>query len=66
MITQYHETGDLHIASYDFTAKNMNLAVGRINHEGQYQPTGGDDDKVWKAYNRPYLKFSLPDLWSGK
>jgi hypothetical protein len=65
-ITQYHQTGDLHIASYDFTAKNMNLAVGRINHEGQYQPTGGSDDSVWKAYNRPYLKFSMEDLWAGK
>jgi len=65
-ITQYHQTGDLHIASYDYSAKNMNLAVGRINHEGQYQPTGGSDSSVWKAYNRPYLKFSLPDLWTGK
>jgi hypothetical protein len=44
----------------------MNLAVGRINHEGQYMPTGGSDDSVWKAYNRPYLKFYLPDLWAGK
>ncbi len=44
----------------------MNLAVGRINHEGQYQPTGGSDSSLWKAYNRPYLKFSMADLWSGK
>jgi hypothetical protein len=66
IITQYHQTGDLHIASYDFAEKNMNLAVGRINHEGQYKPTGGSDDSVWKAYNRPYLKFALNDLWEGK
>ena len=65
-ITQYHQTGDLHIASYDFTSKQMNLAVGRINKDGDYKPEGGTDGNQWKAYNRPYLKFNLEDLWAGK
>eukprot|EP01034_Spumella_vulgaris_P036469 gene36469-44978_t len=54
-ITQAHETGDLHIASYDFTAKLMYV---------KYGPEGGDTN-IWKAYNRPYLKFDLNDLWTG-
>jgi len=62
IVTQFHETGDLHIASYDFTAKQMNVAIGRINKDGKYGPDGGDE---WKAYNRPYLKFDLTDLWDG-
>ena len=34
IIVQYHETGDVHIASYDFQSNEMYLAIGRINHEG--------------------------------
>lgn len=65
VITQFHQTGDLHIASYDFTAGTMNVAIGRINAKGDYMPEGGADSSVWKAYNRPYLKFTLADLWAG-
>jgi hypothetical protein len=65
-ITQYHQTGDVHIASYDFSANQMNVAIGKINHEGKYCPEDCTDDNVWKAYNRPYLMFSLTDLWEGK
>ena len=65
IITQYHSTGDLHIASYDFGAKSMYLAIGRINHQGNYGVEGGDQNQ-WKAYNRPYVQFSLEDLWAGK
>jgi len=64
VITQFHETGDLHIASYDFTAKTMYVSIGRINRNGEYGPEGGDTSS-WKAYNRPYLKFQLEDLWTG-
>lgn len=66
-IIQYHQTGDLHIASYDFGAEQpaMYLAVGRTNKQGEYGPSGGSDMSVWKAYNRPYLKFVLSDLWQG-
>lgn len=63
-ITKFHQTGDVHIATYDFTNKWMYLAIGRINGEGQYGPEGGDLS-TWKAYNRPYLKFNLEDLWAG-
>lgn len=41
----------------------MYVSIGRINGDGQYGPDGGD---VWKAYNRPYLKFNLNDLWNGR
>jgi len=64
VITQNHETGDLHIASYDFTTKTMYVSIGRINKNGEYGPEGGDTSS-WKAYNRPYLKFNLEDFWAG-
>jgi len=64
IIVQNHQTGDLHIASYDFTQKQMYVAIGRINGDGKYGPVGGDDN-AWKAYNRPHLKFELSDLWAG-
>lgn len=60
VITQYHKTGDLHIASYDFTAGQMYLSIGKINGHGDYTDATGADTK---AYNRPYLKFDLADLW---
>lgn len=62
-ITKYHQTGDVHIASYDFKAKQMYLAIGRINDDGDFGDEGDSD--MWKAYNRPYLSFSLNDLWTG-
>ena len=61
-IIQAHGTGDVHTAVYDFTARTMYVNIGRINHDGKYGPDGGD---VWKAYNRPSLKFNLDDLWNG-
>jgi hypothetical protein len=64
-IAQYHGTGDLHIATYDFTARVMYVSIGRIGGKGEYKPDGGSDGNVWKAYNRPYVKFSLDDLWRG-
>lgn len=65
IITQYHQTGDVHIASYDFTTSEMYVAIGRVNAHGDYHPPESDDNNVWKAYNRPYLKFSLDDLFAG-
>jgi len=64
IIAQHHQTGDVHIATYDYSAKVMYVSVGKTNHAGDFGPVGGDDS-VWKAYNRPYLKFNLPDLWAG-
>jgi hypothetical protein len=64
--TQYHQTGDLHTAIYDYKAKQMYVSIGRINHEGKYCPESdcSDSDK-WMAYNRPSVKFNLDDLWAG-
>jgi hypothetical protein len=64
-IAWYHQTGDLHIATYDFAARRMNLAVGGVNQQGAYCPEGCPDPSAWRAYNRPYLAFALDDLWAG-
>lgn len=61
-VTQYHGTGDVHIASYDFENKEMYLAIGKIDKKGEY----GENNKAWRAYNRPYVKFDLQNLWQGK
>lgn len=64
VILQYHKTGDVHIAVYDFGANEMLVSIGRINAHGDYGPEDGDKSS-WKAYNRPYLNFKLEDLWIG-
>lgn len=61
-IIQYHRSGDVHIAQYDFGAKQVQVAVGRINEHGRY----GDDDTEWKAFNRPFVRFNMEDLWAGR
>ncbi|GMI01704.1 hypothetical protein TrVE_jg7174 [Triparma verrucosa] len=60
-IVQKHQTGDLHWASYDFEARTMLVAIGRIDGEGKY----GEDGVVWQANNRPAVMFYLDDLWNG-
>lgn len=69
--TQFHKTGDLHIAVYDYSAKQLLVSVGRVNGHGDYCPdsmvTDGQcsDDKIWMAYNRPYVQFDLATLFEG-
>jgi hypothetical protein len=60
-IVRTHETGDLHIAVYDYAAPTMWLSVGRIDSAGNFGPDG----HMWKACYRPYLEYNLPDLWAG-
>lgn len=64
-VIQYHQSGDVHIAMYDFGANTMQVAIGRVNAKGDYHPEGSDDEEMWKAYNRPFLRFSMTDLWAG-
>lgn len=64
-IIQAHQTGDVHVAAYDFSENKLQLAIGRTNANGYYGPEGGDLN-VWFAYKRPWLLWSLSDLWSGK
>jgi len=66
-IVQYHQTGDVHIAVYDYGQREMHVSIGRINHNGLYGPElePESEQNEWKAYNRPYVNFNLDDLWNG-
>lgn len=64
-VLQYHETGDVHIAIYDYGSHEMLVSIGRINKKGDYAPDETQSGSLWKAYNRPYLRFNLDDLWVG-
>jgi len=67
VVTQYHKTGDVHIAVYDYSARQMLVSIGKVNGDGNYYPEGmTDDNDYWMAYNRPYIQFSLDDLFTGK
>lgn len=63
-IVQAHQTGDVHIAAYDYGNNQMIVSIGKINEDGEYGPVGGDMSS-WKAYNRPYVQFDLDNLWKG-
>ena len=65
IIMKFHGSGDHHIAVYNYRDRQMYLSVGRVNADGYYGPQGGDLD-LWKAFNRPYLKFNMDDLFEGK
>ena len=57
-----HETGDLHIAVYDFgETPQLWVALGRIDETGDFGPGGS----IWKACYRPYMHYTLADLWAG-
>lgn len=60
-ILAFHETGDVHIALYDFVSKNMLIAIGKTNAAGEY----GSDNTEWSAFNRPYVNFNLQDLFAN-
>lgn len=62
-IVQFHQTGDVHIATYDYGNKQMMVSVGKLNGDGKFGPE--DDKNQGKAYNRPYLRLNLDDLWQG-
>jgi hypothetical protein len=48
IILQYHQSGDVHIAVYDFDGEEMYLAIGKININGKYNYSGNDG--LWCAY----------------
>ena len=60
-ILAFHETGDVHIALYDFVTKKMLVAIGKTNADGEF----GSDNNEWKAFNRPYVNFNLKDLFAN-
>ena len=51
------ESGDVHIALYDFGAKQAYIAVGTTNSTGAF---------VRKAYESPFIQFDMNTLWSEK
>ena len=51
------ESGDVHIALYDFGAKQAYIAVGTTNSTGSF---------VRKAYESPFIQFDMNTLWSEK
>lgn len=65
IVVQYHQTGDAHIAMYDYGDNRLLFSIGRINEDGNYGPVDGDLSS-WKSYNRPYLAYDMNDLWEGK
>jgi hypothetical protein len=66
LIIQNHETGDAHIAMYDFGLKKLYFSFGRVNSNGKYCPEDCVDDTIWEAHNRPYVAYDLEDLWHGR
>lgn len=61
IINQEHETGDVHIAVYDYAEKIMWVSIGRIDDKGHF-----GENNEWKACYRPYLQFNLESLWTGE
>jgi isopenicillin-N N-acyltransferase like protein len=49
------ESGDVHIALYDFGEKQAYIAVGVTNSTGAF---------VRKAYESPFIQFDMSRLWS--
>jgi hypothetical protein len=48
------ESGDVHIALYDFGEKQAYVAVGTTNSTGSF---------VRKAYSSPFIQFDMESLW---
>eukprot|EP01065_Artemidia_motanka_P046900 TRINITY_DN720_c0_g1_i1.p2 TRINITY_DN720_c0_g1~~TRINITY_DN720_c0_g1_i1.p2 ORF type:complete len:461 (+),score=198.90 TRINITY_DN720_c0_g1_i1:58-1383(+) len=56
------ETGDLHIAVYDYGVRKVWISLGWVDADGNYGPDG----KVGKACFQPYLEFSMDALFNEK
>jgi hypothetical protein len=56
-----HDTGDLHVAIYDFNPTNNKLwfSVGVVDSTFQFALD------EWKACHRPFMEYNLADLWAG-
>jgi hypothetical protein len=50
------------IAIYDYNpeAPKLWVSLGRIDQNGDFGP-----DNAWKACFRPYLAYTMADLWAG-
>ena len=55
-VTSMHQTGDLHIAIYDFKYKFMYVANASPFSDGKYIP----------AYDRPFVRLNLNQLFTEK
>jgi len=57
-IPRVMQSGDMHVAVYDFGARQAYVSVGLVTADGNY----GKDGISGKACNRPYIKFDMDDM----
>lgn len=55
-VTAMEQTGDMHIAVYDFSRELMYVSNA--------SPGDGQGNGVVKAYDRPFLRFNMTQLWA--
>lgn len=55
-VAALEETGDMHIAVYDFASSTMYVSNA--------SPGDGHGNGVVPAYNRPFLQFNMTQLWN--
>ena len=61
-IPRLMQSGDLHVAVYDFGARKAYVSIGLIDANGNY----GADGITGKACNRPYIEFDMDALLTKK
>lgn len=69
-ITSLFETGDTHIAIYDFEAKEMYVSNAAPTNASAIASTLGDEAaakalKDNKAYNQPFVRFDMNWMWNA-
>jgi hypothetical protein len=61
-------TGDVHIAIYDWSSRNLFVSVGKVNAAGEYGPahsTEKNSSGEFMACNRSFLEFGYDSLWNN-
>jgi len=58
-IPRITQSGDVHIAFYDFNKNELYVSTGVTDATWNYPKTGGG-----QAYSRPFIRFSLTDLFN--
>jgi hypothetical protein len=61
-------TGDVHIAIYDWSARSLFVAVGKVNSDGNYGPEHSSEKSSsgeFMACNRSFVEFGMDSLWNA-